>query len=225
MIAALLKALAQLSDPRLRRVLAFGVVATLAAYGLLVAGSWWALSRSSWFTSQWAETASHVLAGLLALLLPLPFFPAFATVAMSFRLEAVADAVEERHYPTVNWPRPQKWAEVLAITLRFLALTVAVNLLALPLYVVTLLFFGVGMSAVTGSYLLGREYFEVVAGRRLSPEETRLMFRNRLGTLWLGGLVIWLLFWIPVVNLAAPVIATAFMVHLFQALQPQPSRV
>jgi uncharacterized protein involved in cysteine biosynthesis len=225
MLAAFIKALAQLNDPRLRRVLTFGVFATLGAYVALVAASWWGLAQSSWFQAQWAETASHVAAGLLALLLPLPVLPALATTVMSFRLEEVADAVEERHYPQLNWPRPQKWIEVLGITLRFLAVTVAINLLAAPLYLAAFLLFGVSLSAVVGSYLLGREYYEVVAYRRLSPKEAHLLFRNRLGRLWLAGLVIWLLFLIPLVNLTAPVIATAFMVHLFQSLQAEPTGV
>ena len=220
MISALFKAFAQLSDPRLRNVVAFGVVGALLTYAALVGLAWWGLAENHWFSPGWIDGASRFLVGLLALALPLPFFPAFATVIMSVRLEAVAEAVEDRHYPGQQWPRPQKWAEVLVTSLRFLAVTICVNLLALPLYAV-LLFTGLAVVLAAGvnGYLLGREYYEVVALRRLSPQDARLMFRNYLGRLWLAGSVIAVLFAIPGINLVAPVVATAFMVHTFQALQ------
>ena len=231
MITALAKAFAQLADPRLRRVVAFGIVSAAAAYAGLVAVAWWALGRTTWFGGGWEDKAGHLAAALLALLLPLPFFPALATALMSVRLEAVAEAVDERHYPALNWPRPQKWAEILATTLRFLGVTALVNLAALPLYAV-LIFTGlaaVPALAVNG-YLLGREYYEVVAFRRLPPAEARLLFRNRLGRYWLAGTVIAVLFGIPLLNLTAPVVATAFMLHLLhsephQALQPHAHEV
>lgn len=223
MVAAFFKAFAQLGDPRLRRVLVLGVAGAALAYGLLVAVAWWVLAETTWFGARWAETTSHVLAGALALVLPLPFFPALATTVMSLRLETVADAVEERHYPGLNWPRPQPWGEVLATTLRFLAATVVVNLLALPVYGL-LLFTGFSAVLVTvvNGYLLGREYFELVALRRLDAAAVRLAFRNRLGRMWLAGAAISVLFSIPLLNLAAPVLATAMMVHLYHGMVPPP---
>ncbi|MDA8231146.1 MAG: EI24 domain-containing protein [Magnetospirillum sp.] len=226
MIAALVKALAQLSDPRLRRVLYVGVLAAVLAYLALVGIAWAVIARSHWFDAGWAETGSHLLADALVLILPLPFFPALATTAMSAMLERVAEAVEERHYPQLNWPRPQKWAEILATTLRFLGVTLVVNAVALPLYG-ALLFTGltIVVSAIINGYLLGREYFEVVAFRWLRPKDARRLFRERAGRLWLAGAIIYGLFQIPVVNLVAPVIATAFMTHLFQALRPRTREV
>ena len=65
---------------------------------------------------------------------------------------------------------------------------------------------------------MGREYFEVVALRRLDAAATRAA-RNRFGLrVFLGGVMIAALFSLPLVNLVAPVIATAFMVHVFEAL-------
>ena len=44
--------------------------------------------------------------------------------------------------------------------------------------------------------------------------------RHRFGgRVFLGGIVIAGLFALPLVNLVAPVIATAFMVHLFETLR------
>jgi CysZ protein len=49
--------------------------------------------------------------------------------------------------------------------------------------------------------------------------------RNRFaGRVFLGGVVIAGLFALPLVNLVAPVIATAFMLHIFEALPRVESR-
>jgi CysZ protein len=60
-----------------------------------------------------------------------------------------------------------------------------------------------------------------VAARRLEPDAMRVVFRNKLGRLWLCGAVINLLFQIPLLNLTAPVVATSFMVHVFQSLRKE----
>lgn len=221
MIPALVKAFSQLSDPRLRRVIMLGLAGALLAYGALVGLAWWVTSRTTLFGAGWAERTADIAALAIALVLPLLFFPALVTTVMGPILDQVADAVEDRHYPYLNWPRPQKWTEIMATTLRFLALTVAINLAALPIYAILLL---TGLTIIlvylVNGYLLGREYFEVVALRRLTPAEAKILFRNRLGRLWLAGAIITFLFSIPILNLLAPVIATAFMTHVFQTLQP-----
>lgn len=222
MLAALYKAFSQLGDPALRRVVRLSILGAVGCYLALVALVWFGLPHVTFFDTPWADTGAGVALAIAALVLPILFFPALVTAIMGAMLDGVADAVEARHYPQLNWPRPQHWAEVLGGTLRFLALTVAVNLLALPLYLILLITgFAVVLAITVNGYLLGREYFEVVAARRLDPKQAKLCFRNNLGRLWLAGALIALLFSVPLLNLVAPVVATAFMVHLFQSLRRQ----
>jgi len=90
--------------------------------------------------------------------------------------------------------------------------------LALPIYLV---FFFLGplnlfvFYALNG-YLLGREYFELIAHRRMEPLQALHLRRAFQGQMFLAGVIITFLMTIPVVNLLAPVIATATMVHLVQ---------
>ena len=220
MVAALFKSFTQLNDSRLKGVLGFGIAAALLAYLALVGLAWLLLAHTSWFDTGWIDRASRVAVGLAALVLPLPFFPALATTAMSFRLEEVAAAVESRHYSHLALPRVAPWSETIRVALRFLGATVVINLLALPLYALLLLTgLAFGLTLAINGYLLGREYFELVALRRLSAPEARVLFRNRLGHWWLTGAVIALLFAVPLLNLAAPVLGAALMVHRFQALR------
>lgn len=220
MLSALVKALAQLSDPRLRRILVIGVVAALACWIALATAAGWTLSHVRLFENSWADTGAGAALGLVALVVPLLFFSALATFVMSFWLDEVCAVVEERHYPGLGPARDLGWSEVLLAASRFLLVMVAVTAAAAPLYLALLLFgLGVILNYLVNGYLLGREYFELVASRRMEAEPARLLFRNNLGKLWLCGAVINLLFQIPLLNLTAPVTATAFMVHVVQGLR------
>jgi CysZ protein len=218
MLVALLRALAALPEPRLRRAMGLGLsvaVAVVAALWLSIgallhhgtAGLWWPLA--------WAL---DVLGGLGVLVLTWLLFPAVVTLAMGLFLEQVAAAVEARDYPGRVAPRRQPLTQQLQGLLRLAGLSLLLNLLALPLYVALPginLFIFLGLNG----YLLGREYFEVVALRRLDPLSTRVLRHRFGGRVFLGGVVIAGLFLLPLVNLIAPVIATAFMLHVFEGLR------
>lgn len=222
MFSALTKALGQLPDPALRRIVRFGVLGAILCYLSLVALVWLTLPHIQFFDLGWADTGTGIALGIAALILPGLFFPALVTTIMGVWLDDVADAVEGRHYPQLGAARPQGWAEIVLGALRFLGLTVLVNLLVLPLYLILLFTgFSLVLAVLVNGYLLGREYFDLVAVRRLDPVQAKVCYRNNLGRVWLGGMAIALMFAIPLFNLVAPVVATAFMVHLFQSLRRQ----
>ncbi|BAE52989.1 EI24 domain-containing protein [Paramagnetospirillum magneticum] len=220
--AALYKAFAQLSDPRLRRILLFGVAAALACWAALAMGASAVLRQVHLFDNALAQTSAEIVLVLTALLLPILFFSALATFVMSFWLDDVAGIVEAEHYPHLAPAREMGWAEILKGSLRFLLVMVLITALAAPFYLALLfLGFGIILNYGVNGYLLGREYFELVAARRLEPEAMRLTFGNNLGRLWLCGAAINLLFQIPILNLTAPVVATSFMVHIFHSLRTE----
>ena len=68
-------------------------------------------------------------------------------------------------------------------------------------------------------YLLGREYFELVAQRRLTAVEATALRRTRRARVFLAGAVIAFLFTVPLVNLITPIIATAFMLHIYEGMR------
>jgi uncharacterized protein involved in cysteine biosynthesis len=98
-----------------------------------------------------------------------------------------------------------------------MGLTILLNLLVLPVY---LFVPGLNFFVFLGlnGYLFGREYFEVVALRRLEPDAARTLRRRFAGRVFLAGAAIAGLFAVPFVNLLAPVVATAFMLHFFEGL-------
>ena len=68
-------------------------------------------------------------------------------------------------------------------------------------------------------YLLGREYFEFAAVRRLEPPAGRALRKKFRTRIFLCGILIAVLMTVPFVNWLMPVIAAAYMVHVFEDLR------
>ncbi len=230
MISALVKGFAQVRDPVFRRVFGLSVFAAIVLFGALWVLAWFGLSWAGDALSPWAGTQdpgsfwswvvesifkAAALAGLLVVSFLL--FPTVMVLVMSLLLDAVAAAVERRHYPNLPAPRDQPLGEGLGIALRFTGASLALNILALPLYLVPL--FNVFVFYLLNGYLLGREYFELVAARRLDRVEARRMRRGHFWRILSAGIVIAILLTLPLVNLITPLVATGFMLHLFEDLR------
>jgi CysZ protein len=210
------RAVAALTVPALRRIVAQGLGLALlvfVALAIAVGAALHLAMRFVWPPLDWLAAA---LGELVVLALAWLLFPAVATLVLGFYLDRVVVAVEARDYPERGAPRRRPLARTLISAARLGLLTIAVNLLALPLYL-----FVPGMNLVLflalNGYLLGGEYFEVVALRRLDAATAGAM-RNRFGgRIFVGGVVIAGVFALPLVNLLAPIVATVFMLHLFEA--------
>src|SRR5690242_8945596 len=220
MVGALFRAVGALGERPMRRVVALSLALAVLSFAVLWLAIAALLYHTSFFEWRVLNWLVELLGGLAVLGLTWLLFPAAVTLIMSFYLERVAAAVEAVDYPGRGPPRRQSLGEIVAITLRLTLLTLLLNLLALPVY---LLVPGINLFlflALNG-YLFGRGYFEVVALRRLDTGAARRVRSRFAGRIFLGGVVIAGLFALPLVNLVAPVIATAFMLHIFEAL-PRP---
>ena len=102
--------------------------------------------------------------------------------------------------------------------MRFALVVVVINLVALPVYLVLLLFppFNLFVFYAVNGYLLSREYFELVALRRTDMTTARALAKSNRVRLFASGVVIAFLLTVPFVNLLAPIVGTAMMVHLFE---------
>jgi len=128
----------------------------------------------------------------------------------------VAEAVERDSYPA----EPRGHALPL---LRALIEGVKVALLALIVYLCALpfiFFAGVGVIVLflANAYLLGREYFELAAMRFRPVHEAKALRKANAPYVFLAGMAIALFVSIPVVNLATPIFAMAYMVHIHKRM-------
>ncbi|WP_374762998.1 EI24 domain-containing protein [Yunchengibacter salinarum] len=222
-ITALNRTWSQLLDPTFRRVLALSLaVAALTFAGVVVlADLFWPASltmEADWLPQWVADLGFWAVVAVAAWFL----FPAMVTLVMGFMLERVADAVEARYYPNRQGARDPGWIDPAISALKLLGLVLLLNLLALIPYVILLaLTGGVGTLAlylVLNGILLGREYFELVTLRHMRERDMVALRRRGRDRVFMGGVVIAGLFLIPVVNLVAPIIATAVMTHLVHDL-------
>jgi uncharacterized protein involved in cysteine biosynthesis len=215
MFSAFAKALAQLGDPAFRRPIGWSLGLAALVFAGLWLTAWFVLRHTSITTWPWVDTTIDVLGGLAAIVLTFVLFPGVVAALLSLFAERIILAVERRHYPDLPPPRAQPVWEQVAVALRFLGVVVLLNLLALPLYLVpvvnALIFY-----ALNG-YLLGREYFEMVAPRRLESEPRRELWRRRRLGFFLAGAAFAFLSTLPFVNLLAPALAAAAMTHLVES--------
>jgi CysZ protein len=230
MFSALAKAFGQLSDPAFRRVFAISVLASLVVFILLWIAAWLGLSwageaLSGWMAGQepggfWVGVFEWLFgaAGLVGVLVASFFlFPAVMVVVMSFLLEDIAEAVERRHYPELTPAREQPLGEAVVAALTFVAVTLLLNLLILPLLFVP--FLNLFVFYLLNGYLLGREYFELVAARRFDTAGVRRLRRKYRGRVMLAGVAIAFMLTVPLLNLVAPIVATGYMLHVFERLR------
>lgn len=230
MISALVKGFAQLRDPVFGRVLGLSVLAAIILFGALWVLAWFGLSWAGDALAEWDRAPdpgsfwswlvelifkAAAFAGLLVASFLL--FPTVMVLVMSMLLDQVAAAIERRHYPNQPAPREQPLGEALGIALRFTGASLALNILALPLYLVPV--FNVFVFYLLNGYLLGREYFELVAARRLDRDKAGRLRRGNSWRILLAGMVIAILLTVPLVNLITPLVATGFMLHLFEGLR------
>jgi uncharacterized protein involved in cysteine biosynthesis len=225
LIADFGRALAQLGDPRFLRVLVWSLLLTVlalaAVFWAVVLGLGWLLPDT--LTLPWIGPVGFLddLAfwggvGLMLVLSVVLMVPA-AAVVVGFFLEDVAAAVEARYYPGLPPAREPGLARQARDALGFLGLVVAANLVALVIYLLVPPLAPFVFWLVNG-FLLGREYFGLVAARRLAPEAAAALRRRHFGRVWLAGTAMAVPLSVPVLNLVVPILGVAVFTHQFQRM-------
>jgi uncharacterized protein involved in cysteine biosynthesis len=216
------RALGQLGDPRFLRVLLRAVALTIAALAALfwavMAGLGWLLPES--VTLPWLGTvgfldnlASWAAVGLMLVLSVVLMVPVAAAV-VGFFLDDVAAAVEARHYPALPPARDPGLGAQVADALRFFGLVVVVNLAALAIYLAVAPLAPFVFWLVNG-FLLGREYFQLVAMRRLGPVGAAALRRRHVWRIWAAGTAMAVPLSVPLLNLLVPIVGVAVFTHQF----------
>ncbi|MCJ9429788.1 EI24 domain-containing protein [Kordiimonas marina] len=210
----------QLLHPKFRKVFitAVSVAAVTLALLMYVLYALWPKGYTSGY--DWIDETGYwliVLIGSYAL------FPAIVSMVMGMLTDQIATAVEEEYYPHRVGTRPVPILDMLWGSLKLMLAMIALNLLALVPYLILFLSTaGTGaliLFAAINGYLLGREYFEMVAVRHMPLKEVERMRSRYSGKVFMGGAVTAGLFAIPFLNILAPIIGAAVMTHIFQYLK------
>ena len=222
-IGDFLKAISQVFDRRFIGVLIKAVGLTVLLLGALTALFIYILGflPSLSFTipligyeiSFLDELAFSASIGLILLLSTFLMFPV-AAIFIGIFLDEIADAVEVRHYPHLPPARRQTMGEIITQSAEFMLTLIGANALALIVYLFATIFAPVVFWIING-YLLGREYFEVVAMRRMDRREARVLRQKHLLSIWIAGALIAIPLSVPILNVLAPLIGVAAFVHLY----------
>ena len=229
LIRVFLIAISQLANKSLRRVIWLGLVGSAAVFMLLVFVISLFLFGTDIFVfsgllglfNPILEFFTDLFGVALVLFLSYLLFPSVVYLIVSFFSEVVALAVETERYPYLPEPRKQGKREIIVVTIKFVAISLVLNIFAIPVYVVLFPVSPFVFYALNG-YLMGREYFELVALRRVNPAEAQFIRRAFRGQLFLAGTVIAFMMTIPIVNFIAPVISVAAMVILVEVWRNTP---
>ena len=203
-------------------VLATALVAAAAVAAFWSALAYWLLPFSTgigWLDDLLVDYFVFGVGAALALLITALLFPALVTTFAGLFTDRIA-AVVEWSRPTIRHVVARDmgvWAGI-GSGLRLIGVTAMVTVvMVFPLW---LLFAGTPvwfpLWIVILGYLLGREYFDAVAGRRCSLDRAAALRRSRFLEMWGAGLLIAGAFMVPFSALFAPSFGTALMVHVVE---------
>jgi len=220
----------QMLHPKFRSVFITAILAAAITLALLiyVLNIYWPenfISGWSWldeYSGGLSTAGFWLVAGFGSYIL----FPGVVTMVMGLLTDKIADAVEEEYYPNRLGAREVPYADLVLGAAKLTLIMLAVNLVFVIPYII--LFFMGGFPfiilfvAVNG-YMLGREYFEMVAVRHMDQHDRNALRRANSGSLFMGGALIAGMFMVPFLNILAPIIGAAVMTHIFQHIVARPT--
>lgn len=220
MIRAFVRAIGQLFDARILGLIGLSALLSLVCF------------VGAWFLFDWVvgsvlaghdieKTIVSSLGGIAAVVAAWFWFPLLASAFVGLFLDRVARAVEARHYPHLPAARGLPFVQALGASARFFGLLILANALLLLLAITVPVAYPLAYVGVNG-FLLGREYFDLVAFRRIGPAEARAVREAHAGELLVTGITIAFLLAVPFANVVMPIVATAVLVHRFEEWRAAP---
>ncbi|MDA7448911.1 EI24 domain-containing protein [Planktomarina temperata] len=225
-----LKSVAQFDDPKFRRVLWRGMgltIALLIAACLLVNFGINQLLSSAWAANMigdqsWLGALINVGGVLFTIALSIWLMVPVTSAIIALFLDEVAQAVEARHYPHLPKQTATKLQDQILVGIRFLGILLLANIGALILSMIVPLLAPFVFWATNG-YLMGREYFQMAAMRRMPHAQAQELFQRHQGSIWTAGILMAIPMSIPLVGLFIPILGAAAFTHQFERLRALPS--
>ena len=225
-----LKSVAQFDDPKFRRVLWRGMgltIALLIAACLLVNFGINQLLSSAWAANligdqSWLGALINIGGVLFTIALSIWLMVPVTSAIIALFLDEVAQAVEARHYPHLPKQTATKLQDQILVGIRFLGILLLANIGALILSMIVPLLAPFVFWATNG-YLMGQEYFQMAAMRRMPRAQAQELFQRHQGSIWTAGILMAIPMSIPLVGLFIPILGAATFTHQFERLRALPS--
>ncbi|MDB2323152.1 EI24 domain-containing protein [Planktomarina temperata] len=225
-----LKSIAQFDDPKFRRVLWRGLgltIVLLIAACLLVNFGINQLLSSAWAANligdqSWLGALINIGGVLFTIALSIWLMVPVTSAIIALFLDEVGQAVEARHYPHLPKQTATKLQDQILVGIRFLGILLLANVGALILSMIVPLLAPFVFWATNG-YLMGREYFQMAAMRRMPRAQAQELYQRHQGSIWTAGILMAIPMSIPLVGLFIPILGAATFTHQFERLRALPS--
>ena len=215
MLRAAGQAFRELFSPSFRAILFKCLGFTVGLLALIVIGLHWLFSYYvAW--PGWIETTAEWLLGAGLVVGSIFLIPPVTSLIAGLYLDDIAAEVERVNYPADMPGQELPTFQTIWLAVKFFFVVLAVNLIAVFLLLIP----GVNLVAfyLGNGYLLGREYFEMVAMRHLPAGAAKELRRVNSVYIFVCGLIIAVVASVPILNLLTPIFATAFMVRIYKLL-------
>jgi len=216
MLKSAVRAFGDLFSPEFRSVLYKALALTVALFIAVLLIAELLIASLTHFSWPWADRLVELGTGLALLV---AFFLLMSPVTAAFAglfLDQIAEKVEERHYPGDPRGMPLPVGKAILMSIQFFIVVLVVNLAVLPM---VLFGFGVFVLVAANAYLIGREYFDMVAMRYMPLEEAMILRRENSIMVFVAALLPAFISLVPLVNLAVPLFSTAYFTHLFKSVR------
>lgn len=216
MLKSAVRAFGDLFSPEFRSVLYKALALTVALFIAVLLIAELLIASLTHFSWPWADRLVELGTGLALLV---AFFFLMSPVTAAFAglfLDQIAEKVEERHYPGDPRGMPLPVGKAILMSIQFFIVVLVVNLAVLPM---VLFGFGVFVLVAVNAYLIGREYFDMVAMRHMPLEEAMILRRENSIMVFVAALLPAFISLVPLVNLAVPLFSTAYFTHLFKSVR------
>lgn len=207
-------AVSDVFTPAGRRALFLSLGGTVALLAVLWVGAAALLTLVHASPFHGLNIVIDVLGSLAALFVAWLLFPSLSIFVLGIFLDPFVTAVEHIRYPQLPPARRIGVSELMRSSLQLAIVAVVLNLVLLPVYFVPVV--NVAAYYAINGYIVGRTYFEAIALRRIGLRDVRAIWRGNRAYFSMAGAIIAFLLTLPFLDLIAPLIGAAVMLHLFE---------
>ena len=212
-VSALGKSINQLSDPQFKKVFLKSVM--LSAFCIICLSTIFTFLFSYFWSSLGLPFNSIVstIGGLILFLVGMwAFSPIIAIFFNGLFQDEIISAVERKYYTYNKVENHQKLYKEINFNIKLFVKLILFNLLILPFFFIPPVYF-ILYWTVNG-YLISYEYFSIVRMRYNNHDNIEKKI-----IVFIFGVIIAILFTLPVINFFAPAIAIASTVHIYKQME------
>lgn len=209
-----------LSSTSIKPVLLLSIGLTLLAVIAFAVAIIAGLTTTQILSIGWLDTTIDVLGSLGAVVVAWLLIPILMPALAGLFEETVIRRIEKNSYPDAPAPTDRPVVVEVIQTLKFVALSLVLNIMLLPLYFLP--FIGWAMYFVANGRFIGNAFFTTVAGYRDGMGAAKAMRSKYQRSIWVCGIGLAALSTIPLFNLVMPILGIGVMTHLYHQKKMTP---